>query len=100
MAGQQPFSLWVVLYALSGFCALALEVIWFRIIDVGVKSTAFTFGSVLCIYLLGLAAGSLAAGRFAPRLTRPLHTFLTIQCLILSYSGLAVLALGQRRTVA
>jgi predicted membrane-bound spermidine synthase len=92
-AGQQPFSLWVVLYGASGFCALALEIIWFRVIDVAVKSTAFTFGSVLGVYLLGLAAGSLWAGQFAPRLTRPLHTFLTAQCLLLGYSAAALLAL-------
>lgn len=36
-----PFAAWVGLYALSGFCALALEMLWFRIVDVGVKSTAF-----------------------------------------------------------
>ena len=42
---------------LSGFCALALEILWFRVLEMAVKSTAFTFGTVLALYLLGAAAG-------------------------------------------
>ena len=34
-----PLRLWVALYALSGFVALSLEIVWFRIIDVAVKAT-------------------------------------------------------------
>src|SRR5437773_4127257 len=61
-ASSPPRSLflWIGLYASSGFCALALEIVWFRLIDVAVKSRAYTFGTVLAIYLLGAAAGSLA----------------------------------------
>ncbi len=78
---------WVVLYALSGFCALALEIVWFRLIDVAVKSRAFTFGTVLAIYLLGAAAGSLAGAAIVHRVTRPLRVFLECQCLLLAYAG-------------
>ena len=60
-ATTHPFGLWLALYALSGFVALSLEILWFRLVDVAVKSTAFTFGTVLAIYLLGSAAGSLLA---------------------------------------
>ena len=59
------FPQWLLLYALSGFIALSFEIVWFRLIDVGVKSTAFTFGTVLCVYLVGLGAGSLAGSRLA-----------------------------------
>jgi spermidine synthase len=82
--------LWTVLYALSGFLALSLEVVWFRLVDVGVKSTAFTFGTVLCLYLLGLGAGSLAGGVRAARLARPLEAFLDYQLLLLGLAGGAV----------
>ena len=54
-----PFGLWLSLYALSGFVALSLEILWFRLVDVAVKSTAFTFGTVLGTYLLGSAAGAI-----------------------------------------
>ncbi|HSD26491.1 MAG TPA: fused MFS/spermidine synthase [Vicinamibacteria bacterium] len=82
--------LWTVLYALSGYLALSLEVVWFRLVDVGVKSTAFTFGTVLCLYLLGLGAGSLAGGMRATRLARPLEAFLDYQLLLLALAGGAV----------
>jgi spermidine synthase len=88
-----PFALWLGLYALSGFCALSLEILWFRIMDVAVKSTAFTFGSVLSLYLFGSAAGSLVGARLAPRMTRPLRVFLLAQCALLSLAALAICAL-------
>jgi len=92
---SSSLELWAVLYALSGFTALALEILWFRLIDVSVKSTAFTFGTVLCVYLLGLGTGSLLGAWNAARFRRPLRAFLLIQCLLLLYSSLAVAALAR-----
>jgi len=92
-AASHPFGLWLSLYALSGFVALSLEVLWFRLVDVAVKSTAFTFGTVLSIYLLGSASGCLLALRSVDRLRRPLAVFLLAQCAILLLSGLSVIAL-------
>ncbi len=88
------FPQWLLLYALSGFIALSFEIVWFRLIDVGVKSTAFTFGTVLCVYLVGLGAGSLAGSRLAPRLARPLEAFLDAQLAILATAGGAVALLA------
>ena len=87
------FALWVVLYATSGFCALSLEVLWFRLVDVAVKSTAFTFGTVLAVYLAGLALGSLLGVRLVRALRDPLRAFLLCQCGLLAYSGLIVVLL-------
>ena len=87
----RPFVLWVALYALSGGCALALEILWFRVIDVGVKATAYTFGTVLAVYLAGLAAGTLAGVRAVARVRRPLQVFLICQCVLLAYSAAALL---------
>ena len=88
-AGQAraPFGLWLLLYGFSGFLALSLEIVWFRLMDVGVKSTAYTFGTVLSLYLLGLGAGSLMGGRRAARLERPLQAFLDFQLLLLGCAG-------------
>ncbi len=91
---RAPLGLWAALYALSGFVALSLEVAWFRLVDVGVKSTAFTFGTVLCIYLLGLGSGSLVGGLRASRLRRPLAAFLDYQLLLLCVAGAAVVLLA------
>ncbi|MGH9463401.1 MAG: fused MFS/spermidine synthase [Vicinamibacteria bacterium] len=90
----ERFSTWLLLYAVSGFCALSLEIVWFRLIDVGVRGTAFAFGTVLSIYLLGLAAGTLAGARIVGRLGSPLRMFLFCQCAILLYSGIVVLLLA------
>ena len=90
---RRPFALWLALYAVGGFCALSLEILWFRLIDVAVKSTGFTFGTVLAVYLAGCGLGTLAGIGLADRLRRPLRVFLASQCAILLYAGLAVLVL-------
>ncbi|MBI4229362.1 MAG: fused MFS/spermidine synthase [Planctomycetes bacterium] len=90
-AGPAPFPLpsACLLYFASGFCALALEIVWFRIMDAAVKSTAFTFGTVLAIYLLGLGAGSLLGARGRGG-RDPASRFLACQCLLLAWAGAAV----------
>src|SRR5882762_257790 len=93
-AAPSSLSSWVSLYALSGFCALALEIVWFRLIDVAVKSRAYTFGTVLAIYLLGAAAGSLAGAAVVHRIGRPRRAFLACQCLLLAYAGSVLLLLA------
>jgi predicted membrane-bound spermidine synthase len=84
---KAPFGLWLLLYGCTGFLALSLEIAWFRLMDVGVKSTAYTFGTVLALYLLGLGAGSLVGGRRAARLERPLAAFLDYQLLLVAAAG-------------
>jgi predicted membrane-bound spermidine synthase len=89
-AGSRPLALWFALYGLSGFVALSLEILWFRVIDVAVKSTAFTFGTVLAVYLIGLGAGSLAGAPLAVSVARPLRAFLVCQGLLLLWAGAAL----------
>lgn len=81
------FSTWLGLYALSGFCALSLEMLWFRLLEVALKSSAFTFGTLLFVYLLGSALGSLAGALVSRRIRRPLEAFLLAQCVLLLYSA-------------
>jgi predicted membrane-bound spermidine synthase len=90
---RHPFALWLALYALGGFCALSLEILWFRLIDVAVKSTGFTFGTVLAVYLGGCGLGTLGGIALAARLRRPLRAFLASLCAILLYAVLAVLVI-------
>lgn len=87
------FPMWALLYGLSGYCALSLEIVWFRLLDVGAKSSAFTFGSVLAVFLTGLGLGSVVGGRLALRVQRPLRVFLVGQCALLATTALAVLLL-------
>jgi spermidine synthase len=90
----QGFALWMSLYALSGFCALSLEILWFRLLEVAVKANAFTFGTMLALYLLGSAVGCLLGAPFVARLRRPLRTFLLCQCALLAYAGAAIVLLA------
>lgn len=88
-----PFPGWVALYGLSGFIALSLEIVWFRVLGVAIKSSTFTFGTLLGVYLFGLAAGTLAALPLAGRVRRPSRVFLALQAGIPLYAGLSVAAL-------
>jgi spermidine synthase len=96
LLGEPPdrrLLLWTALYALSGFVALSLEILWFRIMDVAVKSTAFTFGTVLAVYLAGNGVGSLVGASRVRHLRRPLAAFLWCQCGVLLFAGLPVVFL-------
>lgn len=88
-----PFAVWIALYALAGFQALSLEIIWFRLLGVMAKSSAFTFGTLLTIYLAGLGLGSAAGSALLRRVRRPGVAFLVLQGFVGLYAGLTVLAL-------
>ena len=49
---------WSVQYALSGFAALSLELVWFRILETLIKSVSLTFAILLAIYLGSMAVGT------------------------------------------
>src|SRR5262245_27484844 len=70
---------WLLLYFLSGFLALGLEIVWFRLLGVMLKSTSYTFALLLALYLLGVGAGSLLGRRFAHRSRDPKRGFLRLQ---------------------
>lgn len=88
------FNFWVLLYTISGFIALALEILWFRILDVAVKSNAFTFGTILAIYLFGLGLGTFIGSKFSRANNRPLRSFLLYQSGIIIYSCLAIMLMS------
>ena len=71
--------LWAVIYMVSGFVALSYEIVWFRLLGVVVKSTAFTFGTLLTLYLVGIGLGALVGSARAPRARHPARTFFALQ---------------------
>jgi predicted membrane-bound spermidine synthase len=85
----RPFRDWVALYAVSGFISLSLEIAWFRVLHVIGKDAAFAFGTLLALYLLGLAAGTFAAAGRAESLRRPLLVFLACQAGVVLVTVLA-----------
>jgi predicted membrane-bound spermidine synthase len=80
---------WALAYGLSGFIALGLEIAWFRLLGVMLKSTAFTFGTLLSVYLSGLGLGAAVASRRVGRSRRPGLTFLLLQCGVVLYAALS-----------
>jgi spermidine synthase len=84
------FRTWLAIYVISGFVALSLEILWFRIIGVVLKSNSFTFGYLLALYLGGVGLGALAASH--PRLTaKPAAPmFLALQAAIPLWAALSL----------
>jgi spermidine synthase len=68
--------------AISGFTALACEVLWTRGLLFHVGTTTHAFTSMLAIYLLGLAAGSAISARMIHRLTDASRALSTLQLLV------------------
>ena len=62
-------------FFLSGFTALALEVVWFRALVLYFPATTYAFTAMLATVLAGIALGSLAAAPFLRRWAPTLVTF-------------------------
>ena len=84
---------WAFVYGVSGFIALAFEISWFRLLGVMLKPTAFTFGTLLGVYLSGLGLGAALISRRVARSARPGIVFLGLQCSIVLYAGLSIVLL-------
>lgn len=70
---------WLLLYALTGAVAIALEIVYFRLIDTILRNNSYTFATVLATYLLLFAAGAALGARRASRVARPDRWFLFLQ---------------------
>ncbi len=60
-----PAILALGIFALSGFCAMACEVIWTRLLGLVLGPTPYAFTLVLFTFILGLALGNLLFGKLA-----------------------------------
>jgi spermidine synthase len=65
---------WLAAAFLSGFCLLALEVVWFRFLLLFVKGHTVAFALMLGVVLAGIALGGLAASQWL-RLWPDAHRF-------------------------
>lgn len=92
---ELPFGVrgWSAIYALSGLVALSFELVWFRLLGVLIKATAFTFGTLLGIFLTGLATGAVVGSFVAPRVRRPATVFLLLQTATGTYASALIVAL-------
>ena len=79
------FYAWCSLYALSGFVNLGLEIVWFRLLGVMLKSNTFTYSILLFFYLAGLGAGSIFTARCLKQASS--KTFLVLQLALTAYTA-------------
>lgn len=84
------FRAWMGVYALSGFVALGLEMVWFRLLGVLLKSNTFVFATLLGHFLVGLAVGMLVGIPVARRSKNPSRAFLLCQTMIAPAAGIAL----------
>ena len=92
-SAEFTFGTWLLLYVLSGFIALSLEILWLRLLSVMLKCTAFAFGTMLTIYLGGLGLGAIAGTNFVQRSRRPASMFLALQTLVAVSAGIGIVLL-------
>ena len=69
--------LWAI--GISGFCALAYEVLWTRIMVFFLGSTTYAFATMLAAFLFGIALGSIVLARWVDRIKQPVAVFGILQ---------------------
>ena len=72
---KKSFTFATVAFAVSGFCGMALEVIWFRALGSYLLGYRAVLSSVLTIVLLGFVAGSFVSSRLISGRRSPLVHF-------------------------
>jgi len=65
----------LIVFMVSGFTALAYEVIWTRQLILFLKTSIYAFSGMLSVFLVGVAIGSMFMNRFVDRLRTPLVIF-------------------------
>jgi len=60
-----------VAIGLSGFCALAAQVIWTRVLSLLFGASTYTFSLILAVFLIGLGIGSSLGSIMAKSIERP-----------------------------
>ena len=74
---EKQLVLWAI--GISGFCALAYEVLWTRIMVFFLGSTTYAFATMLAAFLFGIAVGSMVFSRWVDRIKQPIAVFGIVQ---------------------
>ncbi|UCC22869.1 MAG: fused MFS/spermidine synthase, partial [Planctomycetota bacterium] len=69
----------LIIFAVSGFCAMSYEVIWAKLLGLIVGPTTYSFTIVLVTFILGLALGSMLFGWLGDKTGRPLWLLVSTQ---------------------
>jgi spermidine synthase len=85
----------LVVFAVSGFASLALEVVWFRVLALFLQVTTYAFSIMLAAFLTGIAAGSAWAARLFRKDRNWLGWLVVLEVLLALAAGLSLLALDR-----
>ncbi len=69
----------LVIFAVSGFCAMSYEVIWTKLLGLIVGPTTYSFTIVLVTFITGLALGSMIFGWLGDKMKRPVWLLISTQ---------------------
>jgi spermidine synthase len=72
----------LVAVALSGFTALAAEVVWTRTLALAFGATVYTFSLILAVFLFALGVGSTVGAALSRRVTHPANALAHCQWLV------------------
>jgi predicted membrane-bound spermidine synthase len=89
-----PVTQWYLLVFLSGFAAISLEIIWFRVLDIALQSNAYTYAHLLTFILVSNALGSIIGAKAVVYIRQPKKVFFLIQGMVAAYSAIAIWAIG------
>lgn len=89
---RRHLPLLLVLFVVSGLCALVYEVIWFQLLQNVVGSTAVSLGVLLATFMGGMCLGSLVLPRVVSPRRHPLRVYAVLE-LGIGAIGLLTLAL-------
>ena len=83
VAHDQPvLARWWMLAAAVGLCSLAEEVLWTRALVAQFNASTYALAAILAVYLLGLALGAWAAGRWMQRGLSAVTLLIATQALV------------------
>ena len=85
--------LWSAMVFASGFLAISLEIVWFRVFGTLMRSDAYAFSLILAIFLLGDGLGIVAGAEVAQALAHPRRAFQLLQGVIGIYALFSLVAL-------
>ena len=97
---DRRLNLVLIVFAVSGFVSLALEVVWFRVLTLFLRPTVYGFAVMLATILAGIALGSYLLTPFLDRPRRWIATIAVLECAVALASALSFWPLAELPTLS
>lgn len=88
------FLIVLMFFFVSGACGLLYQIVWTRKLVLLFGTTSYAVSTVLCIFFLGLAIGSLWGGRLADTNPRPMRLYGIFEIIIGIWAFLFIVLIG------